>query len=245
MSVLPTKDKPMKRFKEIDWHRLATRTGVMALLATGVVAMAEPAHAAAGCQIVYAMTPQLGFVRADVQIMNTGDPITNGWTLEFDFPAGQRLIDGWPVTWTQQPGTNHVAATSNATWNHTLPTGVWFPTGFNFTGLLQPPTRFTLNGTDCGGTPPTLTVTSPTLLQTFPAGAVVPAAATATDPDPQGAITRVDFRVDNLLTFPNSPAPYGVKFSNLPSGLHNLTLTAIDNGNPPKTTTVTVPFRIG
>jgi hypothetical protein len=31
----------------------------------------------------------------------TGPAITNGWTMVFNFPNGQQLQDGWPVTVTQ------------------------------------------------------------------------------------------------------------------------------------------------
>ena len=38
---------------------------------------------------------------ANLVITNNGSSITNGWTLTFNFPNGQRLQNGWPVAFAQ------------------------------------------------------------------------------------------------------------------------------------------------
>jgi hypothetical protein len=96
-----------------------------------------------------------------VAITNTGDAITNGWTLEFDFPGNQRITDLWPVTFTQPAGSAHVTIASNADWNKAIATGATFTPGFNgnYSGVNANPTSFKLNGTVCGGAAPALVVT--------------------------------------------------------------------------------------
>ena len=66
------------------------------LAAFSLVAVLQPAYAAAGCRVDYTVTNQWsGGFGASVTIVNLGDPL-NGWTLTFTFPnAGQRVSQGW------------------------------------------------------------------------------------------------------------------------------------------------------
>ena len=54
--------------------------------------------------------------------------------------------------------------------------------------------------------PPTVSLTSPAAGQSFAAGAIVPLAATAADPD--GRVARVEFLVDGALVATDTTAPY-------------------------------------
>jgi hypothetical protein len=206
----------------------------------------------ASCNITYTWPTWVGGngFGASIDIRNTGAAITNGWSLVFNFPNGQQLQNGWPVSVTQS-GTTLTAA-SNADWNKAIPTNGTFNVAFNgtFSGANNPPSAFTLNGTACtignnANTPPTVSVTSPTANQNFASGATVPLAANASD---NGAVVRVDFRLDGSSTVVGSDtsAPYTFSATGLANGTHSVTATAVDNGNPAlSTTSASVTFTVG
>lgn len=192
---------------------------------------------AVSCQVTYTKTWEGGDgFGASIDIKNTGSSIT-GWTLQFDFPNGQRLQHGWPVAFAHPANSATVTFSSNASWNETLASGATFNVGFNgtFSGANNPPTQFRLNGTVCNGgsdnAPPTVTLTAPTSGQTFPSGTTsVTLSANASDPD--GAVTRVEFRVDGTLVGTDTQAPYTFTATGLGPGSHTAQATAFDNGDP-------------
>lgn len=145
-------------------------SAVLAMMAVPVV-LGSSAEAAPGCKVEYTITNQwdTGF-GATVTVTNLGDPISGGWTLEWDFPGNQQVQQGWNGTFGQQGGRVTVRNTS---WNGWLSTGGTVSPGFNgsYTGTNAKPTVFTLNGTTCtGSTTPTTTTTtsSPTTTTTTP-----------------------------------------------------------------------------
>ncbi len=89
-----------------------------------------------------------GGFTGSVTITNTGTAPVTGWTLGWDYAAGQRVAQGWNGTWTQSGAHVAVAAPS---WQPDLAPGASAGTGFNgtFTGSNPAPTAFTLNGTAC------------------------------------------------------------------------------------------------
>jgi len=224
------------------------------LIAACLLSLALPENAlaqAASCQVTYTKTWEGGNgFGADIAILNTGPAITNGWTLQFNFPNGQRISNGWPVTFTQPANSAAVTVASNADWNKTIGSGATFTAAFNgtFSGTNGSPTSFTLNGTTCNGggtanTPPTVSLTSPSSGATFAAGAAVSLAANASDAD--GAITRVEFSVDGNLVNSDTTAPYSFNVSGLAAGSHTARATAFDNGSPAlSTASASVPFTI-
>jgi len=133
-------------------RRALAMAGVVALSSAGVVAMATTANAAAGCRVDYVVQNQWpGGFTTNVTITNLGDPIANGWTLAFAFPAaGQAVASGWSATWSQS-GSNVTAV--NLDWNKSLATNGSVPIGFNgaWTSSNPTPAAFTLNGTACTG----------------------------------------------------------------------------------------------
>ena len=110
-----------------------SRTRLRWLLATLVVASAAASGAyaqTAGCQVTYTAPTWVGGngFGASIDIRNTGPAIT-GWNLVFSFPNGQRIQNGWPVTFTQAAGSSTVTVSSNAPWNATLATNATFNVG--------------------------------------------------------------------------------------------------------------------
>jgi cellulose 1,4-beta-cellobiosidase len=134
--------------------RLNAALGVITLLtATTVAALTSPvANAAPGCKVEYTITNQwnTGF-GASVTVTNLGDPISGGWTLEWDFAGNQQVQQGWNASFAQQG--KHVTV-RNATWNPTLVTGATVSPGFNgtYSGTNDKPVSFKLNGVICNGT---------------------------------------------------------------------------------------------
>ena len=224
------------------------------LLAAILAALGSAGNAlaqTASCNITYTWPTWVGGngFGASIDIRNTGAAINNGWSLVFNFPNGQQLQNGWPVTFSQSGST--LTATSTQAWSNSIPTNGVFNVAFNgtFTGANNPPTAFTLNGTACTignntNTPPTVSVTSPTSNQNFASGAAVPLAANASDPG--GAVARVEFRVDGNLVNSDTSSPYSFSATGLANGTHSVTATAVDNGTPAlSATSAAVTFTVG
>ncbi|GAA2377814.1 cellulose binding domain-containing protein [Dactylosporangium salmoneum] len=102
------------------------------------------------CKVVYVKRSEWdpGFV-ADVTLTNTGSSKVDGWSLRFDYPAGQKLLSYWNVVASQDgvhvtvgPDGNHVVLAPGAAFTFGLQ-GTW-------KGSNPNPAAFTLNGAPCG-----------------------------------------------------------------------------------------------
>ena len=218
-------------------------TGAAVLGAGAALAAGVPAHAAAGCTVVYKVQSQWsGGFTGDIAITNAGDPVTS-WKLEYDFPdAAQKVSQGWNGTYAQSG--RHVTVT-NAAWNGRIATDATVGTGFNGAfGSANPlPTAFTLNGTPCNGAAaaPTVAITSPAAGTRFTAPAsipitAVPAAAAG------GSIGKVEFYHDGLLLSTDTAAPYTYTWTGVPSqaAAYHLQAVAYDSSGV-KSSTADVP----
>ena len=76
-------------------------------------------------------------------------------------------------------------------------------------------------------TAPTANITSPTAGAIFPWKPTITITATASDPD--GNVTRVEFRNGTTLLGQDTSAPYSYTWRNVPPGSHVLTARATDN----------------
>lgn len=226
-------------------HLWAAAAACSWALAQGVAYAQTPA-----CQVTYTKSWEGGTgFGANIVIQNNGAAITNGWTLLFSFPNGQRIQNGWPVTVTQPANSAQVTVASNAAWNQSIASGASFTAGFNasFNGTNNIPTAFTLNGTACNGggtpptnTPPSVSLTSPASGASFNVGSPVTLAANASD---TGSISRVEFRVDGALVNSDTTSPYSFSATGLAAGSHTAQATAFDNATPPlSTATAAIPF---
>ena len=113
----------------------------------------EPTHGptqnpSGSCQVTYQGNGWNTGVSANVRVKNTGSTALNGWTLEFTFPSGQHLDQGWSAEWSQS-GAKVTA--KNAAWNGSIAPGGTVDIGFNAShnGTNTAPTAFTLNGASC------------------------------------------------------------------------------------------------
>jgi cellulose 1,4-beta-cellobiosidase len=244
----------MRLFNRLSGRRRITAlVGVGALALVGSVVVPTAAYAAPGCQITYQAGPWtegsgVGGYTANITIQNTGDPLTS-WTLAFALPSGQTFTNGWGATWS---GSTSLSA-RNLDWNGNLATGASTTIGFNgrWSGAYAnpPASAFTLNGTACNGgggpgnnTPPTVSLTSPTNNQVFPANAQIPLAATASD---TGGVARVEFLIDGTVVGTDTTSPYTFAAPAVSTGAHTAAARAVDNGNPALSTTSTsVPFTV-
>jgi hypothetical protein len=213
------------------------------LLGAGLVFVANPASAAAGCTVVYKVQSQwTGGFTGDIAITNSGDPVTS-WRLVYSFPdAAQKVTQGWSATYAQS---GQQVTVSNASWNGNLGTGATISTGFNGTfGSSNPlPTQFTLNGTACNGIAagPTVAITSPAANTRYTAPASIPIAATATPASGQ-TISKVEFYHDGLLLGSDTTAPYTYNWASVPAQTAAYHLQAIAyDGAGLKSTTADVP----
>ena len=201
-----------------------------AMVATAIGVPATPAAAAVRCEVNYTVRASWsGGFTADVVINNLGDPVSN-WTLEWDFPGSQRVVQMWNASYTQNG--NRVTA-RNADWNGNLGTGGSVAFGFNGSytesELPPPPTEFLLNGTPCRGDnlPPEVSITSPAGGTDFVAPATIAIRATASDPD--GSITRVAFYHDGIVISEDTTSPYEAVWSGVPVGTYTLNAVAYDD----------------
>jgi mannan endo-1,4-beta-mannosidase len=120
---------------------------------SGAATVTTPTGPVTGpCRVTYQATNWgggSGFT-GNVTITNTGTTATNGWTLAFTFPAGQRVSQGWNATWAQGSGSANVTAASMS-YNGNLAPNSSTQIGFNgtYTGTNTAPSTFTLNGATC------------------------------------------------------------------------------------------------
>jgi cellulose 1,4-beta-cellobiosidase len=229
-------------------HRVAAGAAICLSALAGQQAMAQ----SPACQVTYTKSWEGGNgFGANLIINNNGPAITNGWTLLFNFPNGQRLQNGWPVSLTQPANSAQVTVASNADWNKSIASGGSFTVGFNgtFSGSNNAPTSFTLNGTACNGggtggdtTPPSVSLTSPTSGQQVASGAALTVSANASD---NVAVARVEFRIDGALVATDTSAPYSFAAGVLSAGSHTAQATAFDTASPPNSaSTPVVPFTV-
>ncbi|WP_218010325.1 cellulose-binding domain-containing protein, partial [Actinomadura chibensis] len=103
------------------------------------------------CAVTYTLqgTWPRGF-QASVRITNLGDRAIDGWTLGFEFPDGQSIVQLWNGSRTQEGAAVTVTA---AGWNRSIPPGGTAEFGFlgRQDGANGAPSRFTLNGGECRG----------------------------------------------------------------------------------------------
>src|SRR5690606_11451182 len=152
---------------------------------------------------------------------NASDP--DGAVTRVEFRVDGTLVG----TDTQAPYT--FTATGLGPGSHTAQATA-FDHGYPTLSASTPADSFTI-AVDTPKKPPTITLTAPTSGQTFPNGTTsVTLSATASDPD--GAVTRVEFRVDGNLVETDTQAPYSVTATGLSPGSHTAQATAFDDGNP-------------
>ncbi|BFU44107.1 glycoside hydrolase family 6 protein [Krasilnikovia sp. MM14-A1004] len=170
-------DPPTRRSR---LARGATAAAAAALVSgIGVVALAPGAHAAAGCRVAYSVNQWNTGFTGSINLTNLGDPITNGWTLTWEFAGNQHITQGWNGTFSQSGQRVSVA---NPAWSAALASNDTVSLGFNadYSGTNAAPTAFSLNGVACTGSTPTTPPTTP------------PTTAPTTPPTTPPAGTRVD-----------------------------------------------------
>ena len=167
--------------------------GLTAAAATTVVtglgiAVATQASAAAGCRVDYSANSWSTGFTGNVTVTNLGDPITNGWTVAWNFAGNQHITQGWSGTFTQ---TGQHVTVQNPSWSTSLATNGTANFGFNadYSGTNAAPTSFTLNGVACTGVAPT---TGPTTTPTTP-----PTTTPTTPPTTPPTSTPPGTKVDN------------------------------------------------
>ncbi|GAA3740924.1 glycoside hydrolase family 6 protein [Salinactinospora qingdaonensis] len=135
-----------------SWTARGIAAGATLALGSGLLIAANPASAAAGCEVDYNVANQWpsGFT-ANVTITNLGDPI-DGWTLEWDYANGQQITNGWSGSFSQSGSSVTV---DNAGYNGQIAAGSSVSFGFNgsHSGTNDAPSTFTLNGVECTGEP--------------------------------------------------------------------------------------------
>jgi cellulose 1,4-beta-cellobiosidase len=129
------------------------------LTGLGVAAVATQASAAAGCRVDYSANSWSTGFTGTVVVTNLGDPISNGWTVAWDFAGNQHVTQGWSGTFAQ---TGKHVTVQNPSWAAALATNGAATFGFNadYSGPNASPATFSLNNVACTGTAPTTPPTS-------------------------------------------------------------------------------------
>ncbi|HEX6497610.1 MAG TPA: protein kinase [Micromonosporaceae bacterium] len=102
-----------------------------------------------GCQVRYETRRDWGTGFAvDLTITNTGASPVKDWTLTFDFPGGQRVVNGSDARWEQSA--NHVTVRDSGS-DATIAPGSSTTVAFTGSadGANPMPTTFKLNGSSC------------------------------------------------------------------------------------------------
>ncbi|WP_338013520.1 glycoside hydrolase family 6 protein [Saccharothrix sp. ALI-22-I] len=184
--------------------------------------------------MAYSITNQWqGGFGASVTVTNLGDAISGGWTLEWDFAAGQTVQSGWNGVFSQSGSRVTVR---NPSWSPNLGTGTSVTPGFNgsWTGSNPVPAQFRLNGTVCtGDVVPTSTTTSTSTSTTT---------TTTGNPNPG---TRVDNPYVGAGVYVNPQwaararaESGGSRIANQPTGVWMDRISAIDGNGSPTTGTM-------
>ncbi|MFG2037701.1 cellulose binding domain-containing protein [Dactylosporangium sp. NPDC048998] len=126
--------------------RPATPSSAPAAPATPATTVAETPT----CKVTYVKRSEWnpGFV-ADVTVTNTGSSPVQGWSVRFEYTAGQKVVGYWNAA-VSQNGSVVVAGTDGN--NRALGTGASLTFGVQGTwqGSNPSPAAFTLNGAPCG-----------------------------------------------------------------------------------------------
>lgn len=132
----------------------ATATTVPPTVTTMPPTATQPSGGA-DCSVNYVFANQweTGFT-ADVTITNHANTAVSGYTLTWDFTAGQQVDSGWNANFSQT-GTTVSASNVASYWNGTIQPNGSVSFGFQAThsGSNPVPTNFALNGEACGGGP--------------------------------------------------------------------------------------------
>ncbi|WP_433611245.1 glycosyl hydrolase family 18 protein [Dactylosporangium sp. CA-139114] len=154
-----------------------------ALAVAGAVVPIVTANAAGNLSATFTVDQDWGSGwGATYKITNGTSSTINGWTLEFDLPAGGQITSFWDADVTRT-GQHYVA--TNKSWSPTLAAGASFSWGMNGSGA-KPPTNCKINGVSCsGGTPTTAPpTTSTTKPPTTPPVTTSPTTKPPTTPPP-------------------------------------------------------------
>jgi len=106
----------------------------------------------AACHVTYATNDWNAGFTATVTVTNSGTTRLNGWTLTWQYTAGQRVTQAWSAS-AVQSGTQ--VTVTNASWNGVLDPGASAGFGLNgtHTGTNPRPASFALNGLPCATSP--------------------------------------------------------------------------------------------
>ncbi len=108
-----------------------------------------PTPQTASCKVNYTIQSQwTGGFTGSITATNTSSTPINGWTLQFAFPNGQQVTQGWNGNFTQQ---GSQVTVKDVGYNATIGVNSSTNLGFNgsWTGSNSPPSSFTLNGNAC------------------------------------------------------------------------------------------------
>ncbi|OLF05342.1 chitinase [Actinophytocola xinjiangensis] len=124
-------------------------TVLLATFATLILGL-TPAAAAPGLTATYTTVSDWGTgFEGKITIANTSGTTLNGWTVEFDLPAGATITSSWDAQRTSS-GQHHTFR--NPTWAPTLPSGATASFGFNGSpGNVTTIQNCRLNGEGCDG----------------------------------------------------------------------------------------------
>ncbi|WP_421734926.1 glycosyl hydrolase family 18 protein [Cellulomonas sp.] len=155
---------------------------VITLLAALVAS--QPAFAAGSIGATFTSAGDWGTGhQVNVKVTNSGTTVVNGWTIEFDLPAGDTISSSWDADVTRSG--NHYTA-KNKTWAPTLAPGASLTWGYVATGPFKSPATCSINGVACTGGTPTSTPTSTPTPTTTTTPTPTPTPTTTTPPPPGG-----------------------------------------------------------
>ena len=128
-------------------RRLGYGLAGLFVCAAAVLGVASTAHAATATATFVKVSDWGSGWEAKFTITNGGTTTVNGWTIQFDLPAGTVVTTYWDALLTANG--NHDTFT-NRSWNGTVAPGASVSFGFLGSGPGSP-ANCTLNGAGCGG----------------------------------------------------------------------------------------------
>jgi hypothetical protein len=104
---------------------------------------------ASTCKVSYSKQEWNGGFNADITVTNTGTAPVSGWSLRFDYPAGQQVTGFWNATVSQSASSVLVRTDGNNKPVIGPGESMTFGVQGTWTGTNPAPSAFTLNGAAC------------------------------------------------------------------------------------------------
>ncbi len=217
----------MQRATTYDTASTLTQLGIVAAnknhpLAAGKTGIIDCTEAGQFATVTSPSLPLTLGTDALIIATNASPDVTTNRVVMFAYDVGSRLADNVTACAGRRVAFFYNATTAAGVYN----TNAWALFDASVKWALTPPANLA----------PAITITQPANGATFPAGANIAFAVTATDAD--GSVAKVEYFAGTNKIGQATSAPFGFTWTNVPTARYLVSATATDNGGAPGTSQV-------